>query len=230
MTRTIKNFSNLKWNFTAILLLAAMASGSLMLLASYFYYQFYFKWVGRFNSEGRFFDARESVVYTDDGDVMIIPVILLFLVTLVLIIAIIKSKKRKTSKVSPKAIRPTRDVSNKFFHLDHKTLIGSRVIALFQSKKDGPFELLPGLGHAYYYSVIIEVEKHGKFVLHDDALSHWYGEEGDFEQIQLLNACDIIDDIIIDSDGQMKILLRNGYEIYFETDYGSRLFVGFAKK
>ncbi len=94
MTPTNKHSVNRKSAFTAILNLATMVSATLMLFSLYFYYHFYFKWIGRFNSEGRFFDNSDSVVYTDDGDAMIIPVVFFFLMTLGFVTIRLKMRKR----------------------------------------------------------------------------------------------------------------------------------------
>ena len=46
------------------------------LMSLWLFYQNYLKWVGLFNSEGRYYDENESVVYLSQDSILIIPTIL----------------------------------------------------------------------------------------------------------------------------------------------------------
>ena len=65
-----------------------------MLCSAWSYYELYFKWLGKFNEEGRYFDVDECVVYSTDSAIFIAPALLFTALTLLLILVIRRGSKR----------------------------------------------------------------------------------------------------------------------------------------
>jgi hypothetical protein len=61
-----------RWIGAGLALLAAPPTAFFGLL----YYEGYWRWRGRFNSEGRYFDAEDAVVHHVDAEVLILPLAL----------------------------------------------------------------------------------------------------------------------------------------------------------
>jgi len=53
------------------------------LISLWLFYENYLKWAGLFNSDGRYFDENESVVYLSQDFILIVPTILFFAIALI---------------------------------------------------------------------------------------------------------------------------------------------------
>ncbi len=111
-------------------------------------------------------------------------------------------------------------------------LIGEKLIKVLHSDQGEGVEHLNGLGYAYYFSTVIELENENKYRFGNDWIDRWDESEklsevthenwGIKENINFNNIR--ISDIIVDVYGDVYIKLENGILIYHTIDYGDQLF------
>lgn len=84
--------------------------GTIFIIASVVFfwmaYTYYFKWIGLFNSEGRYFDDKECVVYLSQDSALIVPAIVFILLALFMFHA--RRKYMETHIVSNELIKAIR--------------------------------------------------------------------------------------------------------------------------
>jgi uncharacterized membrane protein YdjX (TVP38/TMEM64 family) len=68
-----------------LLLGAAILSVTASLFSGFFYFAFYWPYRGQFNEEGRYFDEKNLVVYHEQADVFIVPMLVFLLLAIVLV-------------------------------------------------------------------------------------------------------------------------------------------------
>ncbi len=58
-----------------------------------------------------------------------------------------------------------------------KMLVGKTLTNLFFTKQDGPYDYMPGVFPAYYFSTIMELDNEKKFRFSNDYITEWENDE-----------------------------------------------------
>jgi len=111
-------------------------------------------------------------------------------------------------------------------------LVGKKLKRVLHSDQGEGVEHLNGLGYAYYFSTVLELENGDLYDFSDHWIILWDETEPLQEvthnnwrikkNIQYKNQ--LITDIIILKDDQLYIILQNDVIIYHTTTYGDKLF------
>jgi len=111
-------------------------------------------------------------------------------------------------------------------------LIGEKLIKVFHTEQGQGIEHLNGLGYAYYFSTIFELENGNKYRFGNEWIDEWDESEklsevthenwGIKKSIKFNNI--LISDIVIDEYDDVYIKLENDVLIYHTIDYGDKLF------
>ena len=111
-------------------------------------------------------------------------------------------------------------------------LIGEKLIKILHTDQGEGVEHLNGLGYAYYFSTVLELENGKKYRFGNDWINKWDESERlsevthknwNIEKSKKFNNVRI-SDIIIDDYDEIYIKLENGILIYHTMDYGDQLF------
>lgn len=114
-----------------------------------------------------------------------------------------------------------------------KMVVGKTLTNLFFTKQDGPYDYMPGISPAYYFSTILELDHYKKLRFSNDFIIDWKDEE---PIIKLTNQNwglpkalefkgQIIVDLTKDENQQLTFHLENGTTIAHTIDYGDQLFI-----
>lgn len=113
-----------------------------------------------------------------------------------------------------------------------KELIGKKLINVFHTDQGNGIEHLNGLGNAYYFSTIIEIENNKKYIFGNDWIDKWDNSEklsaithnkwGIKKSIKFKN--EVITNILFDDCNDIYFLLANKTIFYHNIDYGDKLF------
>ena len=111
-------------------------------------------------------------------------------------------------------------------------LIGKKLLKVFHTDQGKGIEHLEGLGNAYYFSTVLELENNLKYDFGNNWISKWTDSEPLYEvthenwginkNIEYNNV--IISDLIIDDEDDIYIKLKNDVVIYHTIDYGDGLY------
>ena len=106
--------------------------------------------------------------------------------------------------------------------------IGEKLIKVFHTDQGEGIEHLNGLGYAYYFSTVFELENGKKYLFGNDWIHEWDKSEklievthenwGIEKNIKFNDI--LISDIIVDDYDDVYIKLENGVLIYHTMDYG----------
>ncbi len=112
-------------------------------------------------------------------------------------------------------------------------LVGKTLSSLFFTKQDGPYDYMPGIFPAYYFSTVMELDQQEMYRFSSDFIIEW---ENDEPLIELTNKnWDLaknlvykgqkIVDLTNNEYQQITIHLENGTTIAHTIDYGDQLFI-----
>lgn len=111
-------------------------------------------------------------------------------------------------------------------------LVGKKLIKVLHSDQGEGIEHLNGLGNAYYFSTVLELENGERYRFGNDWIDKWDESEKLIEVTHLnwgikknteFNNIKI-SDLIIDGNHDIYIKLENDILIYHTIDYGDKLF------
>ncbi|MGY3794036.1 hypothetical protein [Aquimarina sp. 433] len=111
-------------------------------------------------------------------------------------------------------------------------LIGKKLIKVLHSDQGEGIEHLNGLGNAYYFSTVLELENGEKYRFGNDWIDEWDESEKlmevthqNWEIKKNTKFHDLeISDLIIDEYHDVYIKLENEVLVYHKIDYGDKLF------
>jgi len=112
-----------------------------------------------------------------------------------------------------------------------KELIGKKITGLFHTDQGTGHELLPGLGNAFYFSCVFQVEGGATFDLSNESIDPWVSQEPllpiTHKQWQIEEELEFIGKRIVEimQDEHLDIYLRleNDTLLYMTIDYGNAL-------
>jgi hypothetical protein len=112
-------------------------------------------------------------------------------------------------------------------------LVGKTLSNLYFTKQDGPYDYMPGIFPAYYFSTIMEVDNQGMYRFSFDFIVEWENDEPLIELTiknwdlpkNLVYKGQKIVDLTKDEYQQITIHLENGTTIAHTIDYGDQLFI-----
>ncbi len=111
-------------------------------------------------------------------------------------------------------------------------LIGEKLTKVFHTDQGEGIEHLNGLGYAYYFSTVFELENGNRYRFGNDWIDTWDESEKlsevthkkwGIKKSKKFNNFRI-SDIIVDNHGEIYIKLENGIVIYHTVFYGDQLF------
>jgi hypothetical protein len=111
-------------------------------------------------------------------------------------------------------------------------LVGKKLIRVLHSNQSDGVEHLNGLGSAYYFSTVLELENGKKYCFGNDWIDEWDNSkplnEVTYKNWQIeknLRYKNVyISDIIVDELNDVYIKLENNVIIHHTIDYGDNLF------
>lgn len=114
-----------------------------------------------------------------------------------------------------------------------KTIVGKMLTNLFFTKQDGPYDYMPGISPAYYFSTVLELDHKFKLRFGSDFIVEWEDDEPlivltneNWELSQKLTfKGQRISDLTKDEFDHLTFHLENGTTIAHTNDYGDQLFI-----
>jgi len=111
-------------------------------------------------------------------------------------------------------------------------LIGQKLIKVFHTDQGEGIEYLNGLGNAYHFSTILELENNKKYQFGNDWIEIWEDSaelkevtHKNWEVKRNIKFNNIgISDLIVGENNDVYIKLENDVLIYHTIDYGDKLF------
>lgn len=113
-------------------------------------------------------------------------------------------------------------------------IVGRRLIRIAQTKWSDPVTHLPGIGDAFYCTVVLEIEGSGLFVLADESIGSWTSSEPLFDAN--LDEHDVettwlpigakIADVVADQLGELSVVFDNDTFAAISSGYGWYLRIG----
>jgi hypothetical protein len=114
-----------------------------------------------------------------------------------------------------------------------KMLVGKILTNLFFTKQDGPYNYMPGISPAYYFSTIMEIDNDKKLQFGNDFIVDWNDDEPiialtnknwDLPKTLIYKEQRIVD-VSKDEYEQLTFHLENGITIAHTIDYGDQLHI-----
>lgn len=112
-------------------------------------------------------------------------------------------------------------------------VVGKTLTNIFHTQQDGPYDYMPGISPAYYFSTVLELNKNQNIQLSSDFLKNWEDTDTLYEvtnQNWLLPENLVfkerkIINLTQDEFRHLTIHLDNETTINHTTDYGDQLFI-----
>ena len=114
-----------------------------------------------------------------------------------------------------------------------KMVVGKILTNLFCTEQDGPYDYMPGISPAYYFSTIMELDNEKKLRFGNDFIVDWKDEEPiftltnenwDLPKTLVFKGQKIVD-LTMDEYKQLTFHLENGTTIAHTIDYGDQLLI-----
>lgn len=112
-------------------------------------------------------------------------------------------------------------------------VVGKTLTNVFHTQQDGPYDYMPGISPAYYFSTVLELNKNQNIQLSSDFLKNWEHKDTLYEVTNqnwllpenlVFKEREIVN-LTQDEFRHLTIHLDNETTINHTTDYGDQLFI-----